>query len=121
MLLSLGTIQPLVVAELSPDELRMKERLVALSLGAGALEGLRIEVARGCGMMPTYRSYNIADGKVRRREWTSIGGEEIRGEQVVTDMQFVASLGDWLESGTGRFKGRVLFPMQRVSGHSAWP
>ena len=85
--LSFGLIQPLLAAgELSEDELRMKERLIALSQGEGSVADLQIEVMDGTPMtLSGMRIDHIADGKVTSQVWDSIGSPVKRDERAVTD------------------------------------
>ncbi len=108
--LSLGIVQAVAAAELSKDELRMKEHLIALGQGAESLEGLRIEVADGSAMTPNYGSYDIADGKVVSQEWTEIGGEEKRSERAVSDEQVRGLLRELAERQYWTFQGTSFIP-----------
>ena len=108
--LGVGLIQPVLAAgELSEDELRMKERVIALSQGAGSLEGLRIEVTDGSGMERS-ESYNIADGKIVSRIWESPGSPEKRGERTVTDKQVRALLRELVAKQYWTFEGTRFVP-----------
>ena len=82
--LGVGLVQPpLAARELSEDELRMKERVIALSQGEGSVADLRIELMDGG--MAVHRSYLIANGKIVKREWDSPGSPEKDSERAVTD------------------------------------
>ncbi len=87
LLLGVGLVQPMLAArELSDDELRMKEQLIALSQGEGSVADLQIELTDGSPMQTIgTRIYTIADGKVISQEWDAPGSPEKRAEWAVTD------------------------------------
>jgi len=108
--LSFGLIQPLVAArELSDDELRMKEQLIALSQGEGSVADLRIELSDGSGMAAS-RSYLIADGKIVKRGWGSPGSPEQHDERAVTDDEVRKLLRELVERKYWTFQGTQFIP-----------
>lgn len=107
--LSFGLIQPLVAArELSDDELRMKEQLIALSQGEGSVADLRIEVMDGG--MAAHQDYLIADGKVVNRRWDSPGSPEKRQERAVTDEAVRKLVQQLIEQEYWTFQGTQFIP-----------
>ena len=103
---------PLAAREMSEDELRMKERLVALSEGNGSVTDLRIELMEGS--MVAHRSYVVADGKIVRREWDSPGSPEQNDEWTVTDDAVRALLRDLVEEQYWTFEGTRFIPDNTV-------
>ena len=102
--LGVGLIQqPLAPRELSEDELRMKEQLIALSQGEASVADLRIELMDGS--MVAHRSYLIADGKIVKREWDSPGSPEQHDEWTVTDDEVRVLLRDLVEKQYWTFEG----------------
>ena len=105
--LGVGLIQPLLAAgELSEDELRMKERVIALSQGDGSVADLTIDVLDGTPMQTTgNRIYHIANGKVVSQEWESIGSPEKRQERAVTEEEVRKLLQELVEKQYWTFQG----------------
>ena len=106
--LSLGIVQAVAAAELSEDELRMKERLVALSQGTDSLEDLRIELADG--NMVASRTYDIAGGKIVSRIWDAPGSPEKREERSVTDEEVRRLLRELVDKQYWTFQGTQFTP-----------
>ena len=107
--LGVGLIQPLVDArELSDDELRMKERLIALSQGEGSVADLRIELFDG-GMV-AHRSYLITDGKIVKREWDLSGPQEKHDEWTVIDKAIRRLLRELVDKQYWTFEGTQFIP-----------
>ena len=107
--LGVGLIQPpLAAKELSEDDLRMKEQLIALSQGEGPVADLRIELMDG-GML-AHRSYLIADGKIVKREWDSPGSAEKHDERTVTDDEVRKLLRELIEKQYWTFEGTRFVP-----------
>ena len=107
--LGIGLIQPpLSAGELSKDDLRMKEQLIALSQGEGSITDLRIELMDGG--MAAHRSYLIADGKIVKREWDSPGSPEKYEERAVTDDQVRKHLQELIEKQYWTFQGTQFIP-----------
>jgi len=107
--LAVGLIQPPQAArELSEDDVRMKERLIALSQGDGSVANLRIELLDGS--MVAHRSYLIAEGKIVKREWDSPGSPEQHDEWTVTDDDVRALLRDLVEKQYWTFEGTRFIP-----------
>jgi hypothetical protein len=111
--LSLGLIQPTLAArELSDDELRMKERLVALSQGNGEVADLRVGLLDG--NMGAHRSYLIADGKIVKRAWEAPGAPEQHDERAVTDEAVRALLRGLVAKQYWTFQGTRFVPDNTV-------
>jgi len=111
--LGVGLIQPpLAARELSEDELRMKERVVALSQGKGSVADLRIELMDGG--MASSRHYDIANGKVVSRAWDAPGSPEQHDEWVVTDEEIRALLRALVEQQYWTFEGTQFVPDANV-------
>ncbi len=111
--LGVGLIQPpLAPRELSEDEVRMKEQLIALSQGEASVADLRIELMDGS--MVAHRSYLIADGKIVKREWDSPGSPEQHDEWTVTDDEVRALLRDLVEKQYWTFEGTRFIPDNTV-------
>ncbi len=107
--LAVGLIQPRQAArELSEDDVRMKEQLIALSQGDGSVANLRIELLDGS--MVAHRSYLIAEGKIVKREWDSPGSPEQHDEWTVTDDDVRALLRDLVEKQYWTFEGTRFIP-----------
>ena len=107
--LGVGLIQPLLAAgELFEDDLRMKERLIALSQGEGSVADLRIELFDGG--MAAHRSYLIANGKIVKREWDSPGSPEKHDEWTVTDDEVRKLLRELVEKQYWMFEGTRFIP-----------
>lgn len=107
--LAVGLIQPPQAArELSEDDVRMKEQLIALSQGDGSVANLRIELLDGS--MVAHRSYLIAEGKIVKREWDSPGSPEQHDEWTVTDDDVRALLRDLVEKQYWTFEGTRFIP-----------
>ena len=107
--LSFGLVQPpLAARELSEDELRMKERLIALSQGEDAVADLRIELLDGG--MAAHRSYLIANGKIVKQEWDSPGSPEKHDEWTVTDDEVRKLLRELVEKLYWTFEGTQFIP-----------
>jgi hypothetical protein len=111
--LAVGLIQPpLAARELSEDELRMKEQLIALSQGEGSVADLRIELM-DVNMM-AHRSYLIADGRIIKRAWESPGSPEQHDEWTVTDDEVRTLLRDLVEKQYWTFEGTRFIPDNTV-------
>lgn len=109
LMLVIGLIQtPLFARELSKDDLRMKEQLIALSQGKGSITDLRIELMDGG--MAAHRSYLIADRKILKREWNSPGSPEKHEERTVTDDQVRKLLQELIEKQYWTFQGTQFIP-----------
>ena len=107
--LGVGLIQPLLAAgELSEDDLRMKERVIALSQGEGSVADLRIELMDGG--MAAHRSYLIADGKIVKREWDLPDPLEKHDEWTVTDDEVRKLLRELVEKQYWTFEGTQFIP-----------
>ena len=106
--LSLAIVRPAAAAELSADELRMKERLVALSQGTDSLEGLRIELVDG--NMAASRMYDIAHGKIVSRVWDAPGSPEKHDERTVTDEDVRRLLRELVDKRYWTFQGTRFIP-----------
>ena len=108
--LGVGLIQPAVAAKQSPeDELRMKERVIALSQGAGSIADLHIELMDGSGM-GSHHIYDIASGKVVDQAWEVSRGPEKRSERAVTDEQVRALLRELVAKQYWTFEGTQFTP-----------
>lgn len=94
--------------ELSKDELRMKERLTALSRGEGAVVDLRVELMDGG--MASARFYNIVDGKVVSQQWDVPGSLPKREERAVTDEEIHQLLRTLIEHQYWTFQGTQFIP-----------
>ena len=111
--LGVGLIQPpQAVRELSEDELRMKEQLIAVIQGEAPVADLRIELMDG--NMMAHRSYLIADGKIVKREWDSPGSPEQHDEWTVREDAVRALLGDLVEKQYWTFEGTRFIPDNTV-------
>lgn len=112
VMLGVGFIQlPLAARELSEDELRMKERLIALSRGEGDVADLKIDVFDGTPMLITgNRIYHLANGKVVSQEWESIGSPEKRQERAVTDEEIRQFFRILIEHRYWTFQGTEFIP-----------
>ncbi len=107
--LGVGLIQsPLAAKELSKDDLRMKEQLIALSRGKGSVADLRIELMDGS--MAAHRSYLIASGKIVKQEWDSPGSPEKHDERTVTDDDIRKLLRELVEKQYWAFEGTRFIP-----------
>ncbi len=99
---------PLAAAELSGDELRVKERVVALSRGEGSLADLQIEIMDGTPMtLNGNRIHQIANGKVISQIWEHIGSSMKQNERAVTDEEVRKLLGELVEKQYWTFKGEM--------------
>lgn len=94
--------------ELSKDELRMKERLIALSRGEGAVADLRVELMDGG--MASALFYNIASGKIVSQEWVATGSLPKREERAVTDKEIRQLLRTLIEHQYWTFLGTQSIP-----------
>ncbi|MBI5149612.1 MAG: hypothetical protein HZA28_02415 [Candidatus Omnitrophica bacterium] len=92
--------------ELSEDELRMKERLITLSRGEGAVADLQMKVRDG-GAMTIGESgiYHIANGKIVSQKWDGIALPVKRQERVVTDEEVRKLLRQLIEHEYWTFQG----------------
>jgi len=107
--LGVGLIQPpLAAEELSENDLRMKEQLIALSQGQGSVADLRIELMDGG--MAAHRSYLIADGKIVTRAWDSPGSSEKYDEWTVTDDEVRKLLRELIDKQYWTFEGTRFVP-----------
>ena len=107
--LGVGLIQlPLAARELSENDLRMKEQLIALSQGEGSVADLRIELMDGG--MAAHRSYLIADGKIVKRVWDSPGSQEKHDERTVTDDKVRKLLRELVDKQYWTFEGTRFAP-----------
>ena len=107
--LGVGLIQPpLAARELSEDDLRMKERLIALSQGDGSVADLRIELMDGG--MAAHRSYLIANGKIVKREWDLPDPLEKHNKWIVTDDEVRKLLRELVEKQYWTFEGTQFVP-----------
>ena len=105
--LGVGLVQPLLAAgELSEGELRMKERVIALSREDGSLADLRIELIDG-GPMTGERTalYDIAGGKIVSQEWDAPGSPEKRQERATTEEEVRKLLQELVEKQYWTFQG----------------
>lgn len=110
-LLTLGIIQSLAAGELSGDAQRMKERLVALSQGAGAVADFRMELLGGGAMTGAKMGiYTIADGKIISQEWDAPGSPEKRDERVVTEDEIRKLVRELVEKQYWTFQGTAFIP-----------
>ena len=108
--LGVRLIQPVLgAAQSSEDELRMKERVIALSQESDSLEGLRIELVDGSGMGP-HSIYEIADGKVVSQTWDVPRSKEKHGERAVTDEEVRALLRELIAKQYWTFEGTRFVP-----------
>ena len=111
--LGIGLIQSsLSAGDLTTNDLRMKEQLIALSQGEGLVSDLRIELMDGS--MAAHRSYLIADGKIVKREWDSPGSPEEYEERPVTDDQVRTLLQELIEKQYWTFQGTQFVPDNTV-------
>ena len=111
VVLTLGVglvLPPLAAGELSEDELRMKEQLIALTHGEGSVADLRIELMEGG--MAAHRSYLIANGKIIKREWESPGAPEQHDEWSVIDDAVRRLLRELVEKQYRTFEGTRFIP-----------
>ena len=108
-----GLLHPsLAASERSEDERRMKEQVIALSRGAGAVADLRIELMDG--RMAASQHYRIADGKIVKQEWVSPGSPEQHDEWAVTDEAVRALLRDLVDKQYWTFEGTRFIPDNTV-------
>src|SRR3989338_5992671 len=107
--LGVGLIQPpLAATEWPEDELRMKERVVALSQGEGSLADFRIELMDGS--MVSSRHYDIAKGKVVSHGWDAPGSPAKDSERAVTDEAIRQLLRDLVDQQYWAFEGTRFVP-----------
>ena len=107
--LGVGLIQPAVAAKQSPeDELRMKERVIALSQGTGSVADLHLELMDGS--RAAFSSYDIANGKVMSRVWESPGSPKKSSERTVTDEEVRALLRELVAKQYWTFEGTQFIP-----------
>lgn len=97
--------------ELSEDELRMKERLIALSRGEGNVADLHIELMDG-GAMTIGKSgiYDIANGKIVSQRWDGIASPVKRQERAVSDQKIRQFFQTLIEHQYWTFKGTKFIP-----------
>lgn len=93
--------------KLSEDDLRMKERLIALSRGEGAVADLRIELMDG-GML-RHRSDTIANGKIVSQVW-DLAAPPKSEERTVTDEEIRRLLRTLVEHRYWTFQGTQFIP-----------
>ena len=112
LVVGVGCLQPLLAAgELSSDELRMKERVIALSREDGSLADLRIELMDGGAMTGERMAvYDIAGGTIVSQEWDAPGSPEQRQERAVTDEAVRALLRALVETQYWTFQGTQFIP-----------
>ena len=107
--LGCGLIPSLWAAgEMSQDELRMKERVIALSQGEGSVADLRIEGMDGG--MASFTHFEITDGKVVRKRWETPGLSAQQGERAVTHEEIRALLKELVAKEYWTFKGTRFIP-----------
>jgi len=109
LMLGVGLIQPpLAASELSEDEQRMKEQLIALSQGEGSVADLRIEGMDGGMESPTH--FEIAVGKAVRKKWEGPGSSAQQDERVVTDEEVRRLLRALIDKKYWTFQGTPVVP-----------
>ncbi len=107
-MLGIGLIQPLVATgDLSEDELRMKERLIALSRGEGAVTDLRVELMDGGRLR--HRGDTIANGKIVSQIW-DLAVPPKSEERAVTDKEIRQLLRTLIEHQYWTFQGTQFVP-----------
>ena len=92
---------------LSEDELRMKERLIALSRGEGAVADLKVELMDG-GML-RHRGDTIANGKIVSQIW-DLAVPPKSEERAVTDREIRQLLRTLIEHQYWTFQGTQFVP-----------
>lgn len=93
--------------ELPGDELRMKERLIALSRGEGDVADLRVELNDGGRLR--HRNDTIANGKIISQEW-DLAVPPKSEERAVTDEEIRQLLRTLIEHKYWTFKGTKFIP-----------
>ena len=112
LMVGVGLLQPpLAASELSDDELRMKERVIALSRKDASLADLRIELMDGGAITGERMAlYTIAGGKIVSQAWDAPGSPEKDSERAVTDEEVRALLRELVAKRYWTFQGTQFSP-----------